>query len=163
MPNAQRTKLALKDMGEPSIIKTLPENIRQHRLGGLFGIATGFVSRTNPKDGTVMEGLAGAFRVVPSDEKRETLESGILFIPDAFHNGIAMRLREMQKTDTLATLDFTFDINVIRASNPIGYSWEFKPTREFAGKNPLDELQAAHEAFKALPPPPKVAQIAGKK
>jgi hypothetical protein len=140
MALSQRTKLVLKDLGEPAIIKTLPDNIRLVMLGTLGGIATGFVERKSPDGLEKYEGLAGQFRSVPSDPERDELESGVLFIPDAFHSMIAKPLRDLLSRDPNAQLRFMFEINVIRANNPAGYSWEFKPKIDAEGKNPLDEL-----------------------
>lgn len=147
------TKLALKDMGNPKIIATQPETVREIHLGVLMGQANDFVTRTIEKDSSVMEGLAGNFRVVPVDldgtvHDTEAKESGILWIPDAFHNIIAGKLRAAKATDPGATIDFIFDVVVIRANNPQGYSWQFNPIREFSGKNPLDELFNEYGATK---------------
>jgi hypothetical protein len=143
MALAQRTKLALKDLGDPAMIKTQDEKVKKFMLGTIVGIATGFTSRANPKDATeVFEGLAGSFRSIPADGKREELESGILFIPDAFHNMIATPLRKMLAADANAQLRFAFEISSVRASNPAGYSWDFVPKIEAAGGNPLDDLIA---------------------
>jgi hypothetical protein len=140
MALSQRTKLVLKDLGEPAIIKTLPENIRTVLLGTLGGIANGLVERKSPDGLEKFEGLAGSFRSIPADPERDELESGVLFIPDAFHNLIAAPLREMLSKDPNSNLRFVFEINVIRANNPAGYSWEFKPKIEASAVNPLDEL-----------------------
>lgn len=140
MARSQRTKLVLKDLGEPAIIKTLPDSVTIHLLGTLGGIATGFVERKSPDGTDVYEGLAGSFRSIPSDPAKDELESGVLFIPDAFHGMIATPLREMLKQDPNANLRFAFEVSVIRAKNAAGYSWDFKPKIEASAANPLDEL-----------------------
>ncbi|MDE2020106.1 MAG: hypothetical protein KGJ13_07210 [Patescibacteria group bacterium] len=143
MALSQRTKIVTKDLGDPSIIKTLPDDVKRHMLGTIVGIVTGFVERGNPKDPTEkFEGLSGQFRSIPADDKRDELESGVCFLPDAFHNMVAGPFRKMQDTDKNAQLRFAFEIYSIRAQNPAGYSWEFKPKIEAAGGNPLDELIA---------------------
>lgn len=145
MANSQRTKLALKDLGDPAMVKTLPEKDRDrgYFLGTVAGIASGFATRKNDKDGTTMEGLAGTFRMIPSVEDRDTLESGILWIPDAFHNMIAAELRNAQKTDENATVSFAFEVTSITAKNPAGYSWDFRPLAKPGAANPLDEFLAS--------------------
>jgi hypothetical protein len=140
MARSQRTKLVLKDLGEPAIIKTLPETVARHMLGTLGGIASGFVERKSPDGTDVYEGLSGSFRSIPSDPAKDELESGVLFIPDAFHAMIATPLREMIKNDPNATLRFAFEVSVIRAKNAAGYSWDFLPKIDAAAANPLDEL-----------------------
>jgi len=135
---SQRSKLVLKDLGEPAMVKAQPENVMQYALGTLVGIATGFIERTDPKEGTIFEGLSGTFRSIPSDETKDELESGVLFIPDAFHNLVAATLRDLLKTDPNAQVKFAFEISSIRAKNPAGYSWNFKPMIESESENPLD-------------------------
>jgi hypothetical protein len=141
MAIAQRTKIVPKDLGDPSIIKLQPEETKRYMLGTIIGIVTGFVFRADLKDADrKMEGLSGSFRSIPADEKRDELESGILWLPDAFHNIIAATFRKMSEDDKNAQLRFAYEIYSIRASNPIGYSWEFKPKIEATGGNPLNEL-----------------------
>lgn len=153
MARSQRTKLALKDLGEPAMIKTLPEKeqAKGYFLGTLAGIATGFVTRKNPKDETeVFEGLAGTFRSIPSSEERDELESGILFIPDAFHNMIAGPLKQMLATDANAQLKFAFEIFSVPAKNPAGYSWSFTPLADPDVKNPMDEFLSGLGSVKTV-------------
>jgi hypothetical protein len=144
---SQRTKLTLKDLGEGAMVKAMTaEQLKASGnkciIGYLVGRARGFVDRTDEKTAEKFEGLLGAFRMVPSDTSREQLESGVLFIPDAFHNLVGDRLREVRKTDENATVEFAFEVSSIPAKNPAGYSWNFQPAMEFTGKNPLDELAA---------------------
>jgi hypothetical protein len=151
MALSQRTKIVTKDLGDPSIIKTMPDDVKKHMLGTIVGIVTGFCERGNPKDPTEkFEGLVGNFRSIPVDEKREELESGVCFLPDAFHNMIATPFRKMQETDKNAQLRFAFEISAIRANNAAGYSWEFKPKIEAEGGNPLDELISDLGGIKAV-------------
>lgn len=141
MALSQRTKIVTKDLGDPSIIKTMDENTKRHLLGTIVGIVSGFVERANPKDpNDKFEGLSGQFRSIPSDDKRDELESGVCFLPDAFHTMVAAPFKAMLEKDKNAQLRFAFEIYSIRANNPAGYSWEFKPMIEAAGTNPLDEL-----------------------
>jgi hypothetical protein len=139
---SQRSKLVLKDLGNPDEIKSAPEAVRRLVLGTLVGIADGFIERTNPKDGEIMEGLTGQFRSIPANEASEELESGILFIPDAFHNLIAATLRSEKAKDANAKVNFAFEIAAVRANNPQGRSWDFKPMIESETENPLDAFMA---------------------
>lgn len=143
MARSQRTKLTLADIGEPAAVKTLPAGQDKFMLGTLVGIASGFTERTSPDKSQKFEGLAGMFRIIPSDTNRDELESGILFVPDAFHNLIAEKLRAAQGSDPKAEIRFAFEISSIRANNPAGYSWDFMPVIENEGENPLDQLVAA--------------------
>lgn len=163
-PIAQVTKITLKNLGEPSLIKLQSETVREMMLGTLYGMAEGFVERTAPDgSGQKFEGLKGAFRAIPADPNKEPEESGILFIPDAFYNGVSDLLRSQQKTDPSARLNFIFEVYVIRANNPQGYSWKFVPAKQYT-KSPLDELVLEHQEIKRLSPPANAPKaIAGGK
>lgn len=162
---AQRTKLTLADLGAPSLVKTMSaEQLAKtggiYILGYLTGKASGFVERTDPKEGTRYEGLSGIFVMTPSDTNMEELESGVLFIPDAFHNLVAAQLRELmaQNGDKGGVVEFVFEVASIPAKNPAGYSWQFKPAIPFKGKHLLDDTLAVvrkiqADKLKALPPP----------
>ena len=138
--NNIRSKLVLKDLGNPDMIKSEPANVNRLVLGTLVGEATGFLERTNPKDGTVMEGLIGSFRSIPAQVDGDIIESGVLYIPDAFHNLIAGALRDQLKKDSASKVGFAFEVASIRANNPQGRSWDFRPLIDNAAYNPVDAL-----------------------
>jgi hypothetical protein len=160
MARSQRTKLVLKDLGEPSLIKAEAESVRTLLLGTIIGTATGFVERKSADGEEKFEGLAGQFRSIPADPKRDELESGVLFIPDAFHKMIAVALRDQLKADPNATISFGFEVSSIRANNPAGYSWDFKPMIEAKAENPLDALLGELGGVKEVNGK-RVLQIAG--
>lgn len=164
MPFAQRTKLVLKDLGDPASIAGEPVEVKSYVLGRLIGIARGIVTRTDDKNGQVYEGLKGEFRSIPSEREiakgREPLESGICYIPDAFHNMVAAALAKAQENDRNAEINFAFEVIAVRASNPAGRSWEFRPLLPVKAENRLDALMG--EVQKALPAP-KVKEIDNKK
>jgi hypothetical protein len=162
----QKGKITLGDIGAPALVKTLaPEQKPGGRyfVGRLYGNAVDFVERTNPKGNPetgqpdFFEGLRGNFIVVPSAPGMEELESGVLFIPDAFHNIIAAKLREAKKQDASASLDFAMNVYSIEAKNPAGYSWMMEPALPFVGKHPLADLmtRVSEEDRKRLAAPQK--------
>jgi hypothetical protein len=142
-----RGKLTLKDIGAPDLVKTLTDQEytaagRKYVLGYLSGKASGFIKRTMPKDNQEFEGLAGSFWIMPADPQREELESGLLFIPDAFHNLIGDALRKAKSTDENASVEFAFEVSSIKANNPAGYSWDFKPAIPFQGTHVLSDTMS---------------------
>lgn len=147
-PRTQLGKLALKDLGEPAKVKTmdaadLKATGNKYIMGYLIGRARGVIERTDEKKAEVFEGLSGHFRMIPSDPTWEEKESGVLFIPDAFHNMIADKLKAAWKAnpdDKNASVEFAFEVASIPAKNPAGYSWSFTPAREFSEVDPLDNL-----------------------
>jgi hypothetical protein len=162
----QKGKITLGDIGAPALVKTVAPADKpggKYYVGRLYGRAVDFVERTNPKANPesgqpeVFEGLRGTFVVVPSTPGMEEIESGVLFIPDAFHNLIADKLREAKKTDTSANLDFALNVYSMEAKNPAGYSWVMEPALPFVGQHPLDALMkfVANEDQKRIAAQPK--------
>lgn len=145
---AQRGKITLGDLGNPGMVKTMDAAAKaltkgRYFVGTIYGQVTDFVQRKNLKTEEMMEGLRGTFVGVPSVTDMDELESGVLFIPDAFHNIIAGQFREAQKADASAALEFAMEVYSIDAKNPAGYSWEMLPAVPFKGVHPLDNIMKA--------------------
>jgi hypothetical protein len=150
----QRTKLSLADIGAPQILMSQPENIRFYVMGAILGRATRFCESTSPDKSQTFEGLVGEFRMIPSDPSREELESTKLYLPEAFHNLIGDQLRKVMVSDKNpggdpnALIEFAMEAVVIRAKNPVGYSWEMRPMIQSDVVNPLDALYKKIDAKK---------------
>lgn len=155
MPASWRSKIAFKDIGNAKKIAAMSDDDLKPTkgrfiIGYLFGKVNGFVERTDPKTDEKFEGLRGVFGTLPSDpESMEEIESGVLFMPDSFHNVIADAFRSgALKTgnngqpNPAYSLEFSFEVAAIKAQNPAGYSWDIKPAREFSGEHPLKDLKA---------------------
>jgi hypothetical protein len=154
MARSQRTKLTLGDLGTPALVKTLsPEDLAKRGgkliMGRLIGMASKMIERKSLKNpDEIFEGLGGSFRSIPNKDapnpaEAEELESGALFIPDAFHNMIADRLKAAKAAnpdDNNVNVRFAFDICAVPAKNPAGYSWDFRPLIDSDTLNPLDDL-----------------------
>lgn len=171
-----KSKIQLKDMGSPKKLGALDETIRQLKLGTVLGIASDIIRRTMP-NGDVFEGLGGSFECVSEDANTDTIQSGILYLPAGVYEAVANPLKEMEpvldadgkaKNDSdgnpvlkrkTASVSFAFEVFVIRADNPQGYSWKFTPLGQDAGSvrpvDPLSELRLlmAGPAQAALPKP----------
>jgi hypothetical protein len=161
----QKSKLVLSDLGMPTMVNTVKAEHKTRDglllIGTLYGRANGFVERTNLKagdgDAAVMEGLKGEFVAVPANigfaegEGLDEKESGILFIPDAFHNMIAGQLRATKNPETgkFGSVEFAFEAYSTAAKNPAGYSWILRPAMPPTGKHPLADLMATVAKIKA--------------
>lgn len=162
----QKGKITLADVGIPGNVKIAERRDSKGRYlaGVLLGRAEGFLVRSNLKAGDgqpdTFEGLRGTFISQPSDPNMDEMESGVLFIPDAYHNLLAGKLREAQKKDPSAAIEFALNIYSIEAKNPAGYSWIVEPREAFVGQHPLDNLM---KRVAALPKPEAAKQIAGRK
>lgn len=145
-PRAQRSKLSLTMLGNPQLVKTMtPDELAKSKgkylVGTIYGAASDLVQRSSPDGSDKFEGLRGSFIGVPSDSARlDEIESGVLFIPDAFHTLVADKLREVKKHSETGTVEFAFECYAVPAKNPAGYSWELTPAMQFEGKHPLENL-----------------------
>ncbi len=139
-------------------------------LGRLVGTGNG-VKNAVAQDGvTPMYGLKGTFGAEYTAEGREDETSGVLFLPEAYMGPMLDMFED--KTDAagvvtseaVKSLDFAFDIFVIKANNPAGYSWSLRPLLEASASDPLAAIRA--RIGSALPklalaaPAPAAAQIA---
>lgn len=137
MTIAQRAKLTLSDFGKP----VFADGEAKKSMGMIIGKISGFTLRADLKDPTVKyEGLTGMFRFTPDNKEKDPAESGIMFLPDAFHNLLADQYRAAAKDDAGAVLEFGLVVTAFAAKNPAGYSWQMTPAFENKN-NPLQVLQ----------------------
>jgi len=117
-------------------------------LGRLVGTGNGIKNAVAQDGVTPMYGLKGTFGAEYTAEGREDESSGVLFLPEAYMgpmldmfedktdaNGVVIR-------EAVKSLDFAFDIFVIKANNPAGYSWSIRPLLEAAASDPLAAIRA---------------------
>lgn len=126
-------------------------------MGTLIGICTDTFERTMP-DQSTYKGLKGTFEYTPLDDEKPIYQSGSLYLPSGFQSMIEEVIEATNdKGERLnANMSFAFEIAIIRAGNPQGYSWELTPLAEPGEADPLKELRA-------LTNKPAVAQIAAPK
>lgn len=136
---AQRGKITLTDIKDMAGAVSMANG--PVVVGYLAGQAASFIKRKNLKTDEDMEGISGNFIAVPTNPDGEELESGILFLPDAFHNIISTELRHVQAQDGQkdAVLDFALEVSMIPAKNPAGYSWQMKPATPPRGRHILQD------------------------
>ena len=134
-----KAKIAVSDF-RPKRIHGMPDTQRELSLGTLIGKATGVVRRTLPT-GEVMEGIGGTFAFQPSDDG-DVISSGVLWLPSGVDNLVLDPLRASEGTGSNAVINIAFEIKVIRADNPAGYSYAFRPLLEETVKVEDDPLGA---------------------
>lgn len=145
--------------GEPTIItkmavKTLeckPANRAEDgnplALCRIFGIATDVKSGEN-KDGTMYEALLGNFQGVNLENKK-VFRSAKLFLPSGIHESVTGAVKEQSKRDDFQGVRFALEISSVKASNPIGYSYQAKNLIPATAIDPLGEMNKAIEAHLA--------------
>lgn len=128
-----RSKVVTKDLGDPKSFGT--DRLKKDGrilLGMIGGIANAVSARkTDPKDDTKLSyGLSGSFRAIPADDKLPIVESGLIYLRDEMHGVIASQLRNQPSGTNPEGADnvkFLFNIYLIPASNPAGYTFEHEP------------------------------------
>lgn len=129
---------------KPKQILALPEETRELSLGHIVGIASGIKVGKQADGVTPYEGMKGDFKIVRPDGSEE--RSGVCFLPDAFMSPILGMLRDETDADgevvreAVKSVQLGFEVLVIRADNPAGYSWKLKPLLQPAQNDPLAEL-----------------------
>jgi len=130
------------DLGNPKAVTLLPENERRMMMGTVMGYVDKIITRTMP-NGEVYEGFSGYFEAIPSNPELPVVQSGVCYFPSGFHNLIAEPLKDAQKTDENARIDFVFEVSAVKSNNPQGYSWEYTPKIASKSSDPLAHLRAS--------------------
>jgi hypothetical protein len=123
-----------KDM-LPSRIK-MSDNITRLVLGRLIGIANDITTWTD-KEGQILEGLRGKFKYTDNDVTRNVLISSVLWLPA----GMGTDIIDAASEKTTDGVEFGFDLGVVKAENPQGYSWFMTPFHN-AAFDPLATVEA---------------------
>lgn len=161
------TKIALKNVGNPKQITVLPETVRELHLGAIVGVATNVKRGKMPDGVTETIGLAGSFEAIPADASKDTVRSGVCYLPDAFMLPIIDALSDEIGSDGkvtkegVASVQFAFEVYAIRAENPQGYSWQLRAAVPPTENDPLAEAKKALVALRATPAP-QIEQAAKK-
>jgi hypothetical protein len=147
---AMLTKISLSDFN-PKAIHAQPDTVRKLTLGTIIGIANGIKTGKMPDGVTPYEGMKGNFEIQYADGKR--VASGVAYLPDAFMQPILDQLSDEYGTDpedptkeilvrkAVASVRFALLVDVIRAENPAGYSWQVTPIGQVTANDPLSELR----------------------
>lgn len=118
------------------ILSLMPKDMKQVKVGTLYGQAVDFIQRADAAGGPPALGFGGSFEIVPSITKVEeggvadTFASGNLFLQAQFREHIKKPLNAVlypdpKKPDKKArgAVEFAAEIFVTRANNDDGFSW----------------------------------------
>ena len=155
-------KLTVKNGGvNPKKIAVLDEKKTFLPLCKIFGLADGVKQKDDPISGKTFFPLIGRFQAV-NCESGEITRSGVLYLPTGIHETYEAAVRKLEEGDTL---QFAVELRAVRASNPVGYSYEAKdlmppssndPLNNFAEEVTKGKLIAQTPAQKELPAPKPV-------
>lgn len=148
-----KSKLVVKDLGNPSMVKAQEEgNNAPYVLGVIIGRVTGLRKKpvTNALSGEVTEfdALSGMFegrRAIALDNKDGTetvaIRSGTCYLPTGIHDMVVETFRSVPEGEK-TQLDFAYRICTVKASNPAGYTYACESLYEPATSDPLEHLRS---------------------
>lgn len=156
------SKIAPANFDPKKAIALMPENEKQVALGVLYGRADKLVTRTAPNGSDVFEGAGGLFEYVPADETKDVLRAGVLWLPGGIDEIVLTPLREAAEKGEKIAINLAFEMGIMRATNPQGYSWTMRPLLGESAVKPEDDplsliRSQVDKARAALPAPAKVA------
>lgn len=178
MGTLSKTKLVQSDLANPKAIAgawamkdNTPEAIPMGHaevVGTIVGNVSGVKVRAGKaKDGVTNEyslALEGSFEGMPTDTKRDTITSGILYLSEAFMSPIIAQFGSFdfvkeEWTDAPnrpRAISIVTEVLLIRDKNVHGYTWALRPVQQPDAVDPLAALKAL------LPKPGDKPQIADK-
>lgn len=144
-------KLSIKAVGcDPKQVHN-EEYTKKHGgkspLTRMYGRATGLKYVDNKSTGTIDTKFTGTFEAV-NLQNGNLFRSGVLYLPKGVSEMLESAVNSANKDDAAGSVDFAFEIRSVKASNPIGYSYEAVPLIKPAE---ADELEQLREKF--LPTP----------
>lgn len=139
-------KLTVKTLGcNPIMVKTLPPEQTKLALCRLFGKAAE-VKTMQSKDPagnpTVHTFFVGIFEGMNLQDGT-VLRSGKLFLPKGISEVVENAINTAQAKDDKASVSFAFEIRSVKATNPIGYSYEAVALKDPAAEDELAEMRKA--------------------
>lgn len=155
-----KAKIVAKDVGNPKLIATLPDNENKLVLGAIIGIARDFKSKVDQRDLKEYWFFTGDFEAVPAEAGKDVTRSGVLYLPTGIQELISNALYDAQGERLTDAVQFAFEVSVVKATNAQGYSWAFEPKMQAAPNDPLAELRAlaAPKPAPAIEPPKPEAE-----
>jgi hypothetical protein len=110
----------------------------------IFGFASGVKTVEDRTTGNVHEAIIGNFEahnLAPADVKGsgDRYRSGVLYLPKGIHESLVDAVKT--KPEGSESIAFDLEVRAVKATNPIGYSYEAVSMRKMAGYDPLDALR----------------------
>lgn len=155
-------KLSVKEIGcNPKVASAKEEGDKTAViLCRIFGVATGLKSKEDTVRGGVTTAIIGEFEGVNLQEGNtnhgKTFRSGKLYLPAGIQEMVESAVSQVEKDG--GSVEFALEIRAVRATNPIGYSYQAVPLIKPRENDALSALRASITA-QALPPAPAPAQL----
>lgn len=148
MSTVTRNSLTIKAFGNGKLGAVLANVGDKVLIGSIAGIASGVKHGKLPDGVTPTIGITGDFEGVPAEAGKDTIRSGVCYLPEGLMNPIIAALTDEVGPDGKVTKEgaksvlFAYEIYSVKASNPAGFNWEFLSAMPVAENDPLAELRA---------------------
>lgn len=130
-----KSKLAVnKDLGKPINVWKIDGDNAEYLLGTVIGVAHDIKKGMNPQ-GLPFSGLKGTFEGIPSDPERDTIRSGVCYLPAGFQEPIEAVLAAGE-----ANVKFAFEVYSIKRGEN-AYSFKLKPLFQPKATDPLEDFR----------------------
>jgi hypothetical protein len=136
-----KNKIVPKDAGNPKLIANLKDNENKLVLGAIFGIAKDAKTKVDDRTTTEYSFLTGDFSALPADPAGDEVRSGVLYLPDGIRDIVENALFAPDGSRISDSVQFAFEVSVVKANNAQGYSWAFEPKMKASPNDPLAELR----------------------
>lgn len=142
-------KLTIKAIGcKPQAVTALPDGEDKVALCRVYGnVQDVRVKESSTIAGSFETEFKGNFEAV-NMQTGEVFRSGRMYLPKGISDVLEQGFKAITKDDATASTEFGFEIRAIKASNPIGYSYEAQALQKAAK---VDELASLRKAIMALP------------
>lgn len=138
---------------QPKRVGALGDKFTRVQVGTFIGRATDILVRTLP-DTSVVEGLKGDFELsrcnIETGEVEAVFRSGVAYLPPGVDEMIKGPVSERDANGKRVneSVAFAFNVFLMKAANPAGYSWEFVPVVQQVNDDPLAALRGQIAAKK---------------
>jgi hypothetical protein len=142
-----KSKITIKDIGcDPKKVATAESG--NHPLARIYGVVHDVTAKESKTiAGNIEVAFIGEFEAINLEDGR-VFRSGRLYLPKGISEVMEKTFAGIKSSDKNATVEFAFEIASVKASNPIGYSYEAKALRK---ATQVDALADLRNTMKSLP------------
>ena len=140
-------KLTVKTGGDPRKVASMPGG--RMWLCDLFGRGLSLQTKTDKRTDNTWTAIQGKFEAF-YPETGKTYQSGKLFLPGGIQEVIEAAVMQLPQDDQMASIDFAFRIFAVKATNPIGYTYEAEAFFDMNSNDGLCDIRKSIEARRQL-------------
>lgn len=136
------SKITMATIGcKPTAVVALPEDQKELAIARLYGKLSEVRFQDDKTKGQIYTFFVGNFEAV-NMQTGEVFKSGKMFLPKGISELVEDGVKKGRAADPNASISFAFQVNSIKANNPIGYSYKIL---QLKAVEPEDELKAIRE------------------